>query len=225
MCFSATANFVASGAIAAIGFATLPHIRHPRGSLFAAMPLAFALHQFIEAFVWLGLDGRVGQLTLDHSAFLFILYAQGVLPLLMPAAVLLMEPPGWRRMAIGALTATGAALCAWVVYAVVALPSRTFVDHHSIAYRNPGTDSGWVAGLYVVATCGALLLSTHRVVRWFGILNVVGLTIVLIVKGYAFTSVWCLYAAILSVMIYWQYSRRHIDIEHPNSSLGVPDRA
>ena len=71
----------------------------------------------------------------------------------------------------------------------------------------------------MIATCGALILSTHRVVRWFGLLNIVGLTIVYIVKGYAFTSVWCLYAAILSVMLYWQFSRGHIDVERPNSSF------
>jgi hypothetical protein len=71
----------------------------------------------------------------------------------------------------------------------------------------------------VVATCGALLLSSHRVVRWFGVLNVLGLTVVMIVKGYAFTSVWCLYAAILSMMLYWQFSRAHVDIDDPNSSL------
>ena len=57
-------------------------------------------------------------------------------------------------------------------------------------------------------------------VRWFGIVNVVGLTIVLIVKGYAFTSIWCLYAAVLSIMLYWQFRGRHVDIDKPNSSLG-----
>ncbi len=79
------------------------------------------------------------------------------------------------------------------------------------------TDYSWVAGGYVLATCGALLLSTHKVVRWFDILNVLGLTVVMIVKGYAFTSVWCLYAAVLSVVLYLQFRRSHIDIEAPNS--------
>jgi len=40
-----------------------------------------------------------------------------------------------------------------------------------------------------------------------------------IVNGYAFTSDWCLYAAVLSVMLYWQFSRDHIDVERPNSSF------
>ena len=219
MCFSASANFVASGIIGSVGVATLRHVDHPRATLFAAVPMLFALHQFAEAFVWLGLDGEIGRVAFHHSVFLFMLYAQGLLPFLMPLAVLLMEPAGWRRWAVAACTALGAALCCWTTYAVVAFPSQAFVDHHSIAYRNQMTDGGWVAASYVIATCGALLLSIHRVVRWFGILNVVGLTVVLIVKGYAFTSVWCFYAAVLSIMLYWQFSRRHVDIEQPNSSF------
>lgn len=219
MCFSATANFVASGVIAAVGVATLRHVEHPRAVLFAATPLLFALHQFTEAFVWLGLGGRIGRVAFEHSVFLFILYAQGILPLLMPVAVLLMERAGWRRRAIGAATAIGVIVFGWTTYGVIAFPSRAFIEHHSIAYRNPVTDSGWVAAGYIAATCGALLLSSHRVVRWFGILNVVGLTIVLIVKGYAFTSIWCLYAAVLSIMLYWQFRGRHVDIHQPNSTF------
>jgi hypothetical protein len=220
MCFSATANFVASGVIAGVGVATLREVDHPRAVLFAAMPLLFALHQFTEAFVWLGLEGRIGEVALRHSAFLFILYAQGLLPLLVPLAVLLLEPPGWRRRGIVAACAIGAAVFGWTTYGVMAFPSQAFIEHHSIAYRNPLTTNSWVGGGYIVATCSALLLSSHRVVRWFGALNVVGLIVVMIVKGYAFTSVWCLYAAVLSIMLYWQFRGRHVDIRKPNSSFG-----
>jgi hypothetical protein len=31
----------------------------------ASFPLLFALHQLIEAFVWLGLDGRISPRVLD----------------------------------------------------------------------------------------------------------------------------------------------------------------
>ena len=219
MCFSAEANFVAAGVIAAVGVTTLRHVDHPRAVLFASMPMLFALHQFTEAFVWLGLHGRIGQVALDHAAFLFLLYAQGILALLMPLAVLLMEPPGWRRLAVGGATLVGAVVRGWATYGVTGFPSRAFINHHSIAYRNSLTDSGWLAAGYVAATCGALLLSSHRVVRRFGVLNVAGLTVVMIVKGYAFSSVWCLYAAVLSIMIYWNFSRRHIDVDDPNSSF------
>ena len=55
MCFSASANFVGSAVLGAIGVATLTEVKHRR-ELFAAMPLLFALHQFTEGFVWLSLS-------------------------------------------------------------------------------------------------------------------------------------------------------------------------
>ncbi|MDP4022244.1 hypothetical protein Q8W71_06395 [Methylobacterium sp. NEAU 140] len=219
MCFSAEANFVASGVIGAVGVATLSHVRHPRAVLFAAMPMFFALHQFTEGFVWLGLDGRIRPEALGHLVFIFILYAQGVLPFLMPLAVLLMEPPGWRRRGIAALTALGAVLSAIVFRELIVDPSTASIEHHSIRYDNPGTALAWVAAVYVIATCGALVASSHRVVRWFGWLNLAGVAVTLAVKGYAFTSVWCLYAALISVMLYWQFRARHIDVVRPNSRL------
>ena len=217
MCFSATASFTGAAILAAVGIATVRQVREPRTLLFASVPLLFALHQFCEGLVWLGLEGRIGKLALDHVSFLFTLYAQGLLPFLMPAAVALMEPAGWRRRVIVGLTGIGAIAAAWDAYGLVFVPSRVFVDHFSIAYRNPLTGNLWISLLYILATCGALLLSTHRVVRVYGLVNVVALTIVQIVKSYAFASTWCFYAAIMSVMIYWQFRRQGIDIAAPNS--------
>ena len=216
MCFSATASFTASGVIATIGLATLRHVREPRALLFAAVPMLFAIHQFTEGFVWLGLDGRIGRLALDHVAFLFTMYAQGVLPLLMPLAVVLMEPLGGRRRVILALTAIGAVVFAWDVIGLVALPLRTCVEQNSIAYRNPMTGNFAISLLYILAACGSLLLSTHRVVRWYGALNVIVLSITELVKEYAFASVWCFYAAAMSVIIFWQFSQSRIDVATPN---------
>jgi hypothetical protein len=59
MCFSATANFVGSGVLGALGVVTLTKVKHRRELLFAALPALFAVHQFIEGFVWLGLDGTL----------------------------------------------------------------------------------------------------------------------------------------------------------------------
>jgi hypothetical protein len=83
------------------------------------------------------------------------------------------------------------------------------------------TGNFWISCLYILATCGALLLSTHRVVKAYGALNVIVLTIVQIVKAYSFASVWCFYAATMSMMIYWQFKRLNIDIETPNGASPI----
>ena len=52
MCFSAAANFVGSGVLGVVGVVTLTQVKHRRELLFAALPTLFAIHQFIEGFVW-----------------------------------------------------------------------------------------------------------------------------------------------------------------------------
>ena len=146
MCYSATASFVASGVIGTIGLATLRHVREPRALLFAAVPMLFSLHQFTEGFVWLGLEGRVGPVALGHVTFLFMIYAQGLLPFLMPLAIRLMEPPGWRQKAITALTVLGAFVCAWMIYGLIFFESQCFVEKHSIAGADVREDFGFGDG-------------------------------------------------------------------------------
>ena len=92
VCFSATANFVGSGVLGAVGVVTLTKVKHRRELLFAALPTLFAIHQFIEGFVWLGLDGILSPAVAHDMGAAFMLYAQGLLPFLLPLSVLLFEP-------------------------------------------------------------------------------------------------------------------------------------
>lgn len=215
MCFSAEVNFVASAVIGAVGVATLAHVRHPRAVLFGAMPLLFALHQLIEAFVWLGLEGKLTDLATHNASYLFVLYAQGILPFLMPLSVLLLEDAGWRRWVLRGITGLAFGFAIYMVWGVTGYPTECSIVERSVVYHNDRTEGVVTALLYVVVTCGALILSSHPVVRWFGVLNVLGLTVVLIVKAYAFTSVWCFYAAVISVILYWQFSREKIALPDP----------
>jgi hypothetical protein len=76
MCFSAAANFVGSGALGAVGVMTLTRVKHRRELLFASLPALFAIHQFIEGFVWLGLDGMLSsQVTHDMGCGIHALRA------------------------------------------------------------------------------------------------------------------------------------------------------
>src|ERR1700690_3821656 len=87
VCFSATANFVGSGVLGAVGVVTLTKVKHRRELLFASLPTLFAVHQFIEGFVWLGLDGTLSATVAHDMGAAFMLYAQGLLPFLLPLSV------------------------------------------------------------------------------------------------------------------------------------------
>lgn len=201
MCFSATANFVGSGVLGGLGIATLAQVKHRRELLFAALPTMFALHQFTEGFVWLGLDGTLSPTVTKNAGAAFMLYAQGLLPALVPMAVMLFERTAKRRRVMLPFVILGWALTLYTLWALAAYPTQIFVERNSIVYINPATNYTTVAVLYIIATCGSLFASEDRDMILFGTANVVLILIVMAVKRYAFTSVWCAYAAVASVIV------------------------
>lgn len=209
MCFSATANFVGSAALGAIGIVTLTKVKHRRELLFAALPTLFAVHQFIEGFVWLGLDGVLSPgVTRDMSAA-YMLYAQGLLPFLLPLSVLLFEVDAKSRRRMLPFLAIGTATALYILWALMAYPLQVYVKENSIVYINPATNNTAVAVLYVIATCGSLFFSKIKMMVIFGAANLIILLVVMEYKRYAFTSLWCAYAAVASVIIlayFWRSS-------------------
>ena len=209
MCFSAAANFTGSGVLSTIGVVTLTKVKHRRELLFASLPILFAVHQFIEGFVWLGLDGILSpQVTHDMGAA-FMLYAQGLLPFLLPLSVLLFEADAKSRRRMLPFLVLGSLLALYILWALIAYPTQIYVRSNSIAYLNPATNNTAVAVLYVVATCGSLLFSKVKDMVLFGIANLAILLVVMAFKRYAFTSLWCAYAAVASVIIlayFWKSS-------------------
>jgi hypothetical protein len=201
VCFSATANFVGSGVLTTIGVATLTRVKHRRELLFAALPTLFALHQFIEGFVWLGMDGILRPVVAHDMGAAFMLYAQGLLPFLLPLSVLLFEPNVTSRRRMLPFAILGGALTLYILWALTAYPLQVSVRNHSLAYINQATNNTLVAVLYVIATCGSLFFSRIRMMVIFGLANLTILLTVMALKRYAFTSLWCAYAAVASVII------------------------
>lgn len=209
MCFSATANFVGSGVLGAIGVVTLTKVKHRRELLFATLPTLSAIHQFIEGFVWLGLDGILSPTVAHDMGAAFMLYAQGLLPFLLPLSVLLFEPNGKSRRRMLPFLVVGGATALYILWALTAFPLQLYVKGNSIVYINQATNNTAVALLYVIATCGSLLMSKIRMMVIFGAANLMILLVVMAVKRYAFTSLWCAYAAVASVIIlayFWKSS-------------------
>lgn len=211
MCFSATANFVGSGVLGAGGIATLTKVKHRRELLFAALPALFAIHQFIEGFVWLGLDGILSPAVAHDMGAAFMLYAQGLLPFLLPLSVLLFEPNAKSRGRMLPFVVLGGATALYILWALTAYPLQLYVRGHSIVYMNQATNNTAVAMLYVVATCGSLFFSKVRMMVIFGAANLAILLLVMEVKRYAFTSLWCAYAAVASVIILAYFWRSHTE--------------
>lgn len=207
MCFSATADFAGSAVLGTIGVATLQRVKQRRELLLAAVPCLFAIHEFIEGFVWLGLSGTLSPQVAHNAGAAYVLYAQGILPFLLPFSLYLIEPTRRQRRRMLGFVILGGVLALYLLWGLIAYPLEISMQSNSILYTNVITTTTLVAVLYVTATCGSLFFSGYRALIALGWYNLVGLLVVMLVKRYAFTSVWCAYAAAVSVVIYFFFRR------------------
>ena len=219
MCFSATASFVAGGTVAGVGAATLSQVRRPRDLGVAALPLAFGAHQVAEGMVWLGVQGHAPLGLGPEAAVVYLLWAQVLLPLVGPLAVLAFVPE--RRRWLRAFVPLGAVVFAYLAASLVWADWGVVAEGSSLVYRNPWAEGLPLATGYVVATVGPFLASGRRVLEAFGVVTFVGLLATVAAKAYAFTSVWCFVAALASTILFVAVRRQR---EAVTAASGVPAR-
>jgi hypothetical protein len=200
MCFSAQADVVGGLVVVGIGLDALRHVGRRAERLLAALPVVLGAHQLIEGIVWWGLEGHVSARVWEPARFLYLTIAFGVLPVLVPLAVGALEPVT-RRLLTASLTVVGVVVAVVLMFAVVDGPVESTIVGHHIAYRVELWQGGLVVVLYVAATCGSLLVSSHRHVRWFGAANLVAVCLLGWLSQRAFISLWCAWAALASIAI------------------------
>ncbi|WP_022929003.1 DUF6629 family protein [Patulibacter americanus] len=207
MCLSPEVDFVAGTAIAGVGVATLMAVRRPRDLVIGALPLGFGLHQITEGFVWLGLRGQVSPALGDAARDAYVIYAQAILPMLVPIGFALLERDARRRRWLWPFVVLGVLTGLFLLWQVTHWPILAEERAHCVAYTTHTPYAIPSATAYVLAVCAPALLSSRRHLRTFGIVNVVGLAFAATLQEEEFTSVWCLYAAVMSVLILAHFRR------------------
>ncbi len=199
MCFSPQADVVGGVLICAIGVDAVRHVRQRREFLALAwVPLLLGAHQFIEALVWLWLQGHVPRAIGRAALWAYLLIAFVVLPVFIPLAVIALEPTKRRKWLMAPFASIGLAIAAVLFAAMVRGPIGVRLAPYHLSYSIRLTDGFVVVALYVVAVCGPLLVSGYRHVAIFGIVNLVAVVIIARLTVSGFASVWCGWAAVSS---------------------------
>jgi hypothetical protein len=199
MCFSAQADLVGGVVVSGIGVDVLRHVQGRRRYLpMAALPMMLGLHQIDEAFVWWGRQGHVASPVGTAAIWIYLLFAFVVLPVYVPVAVLCIETNRRRRQAMAGFVVVGAVVSAVLLAAMLRGPVRAELGHLHIEYSTDLRAGGLVVGVYVLATCGAVLCSSHRDIAWFGVVNLVAVAVLAKLAIDGFASLWCGWAALCS---------------------------
>jgi hypothetical protein len=219
MCFSAPASFTLAATTAAIGIAVLTRVRDVRQIPLAIAPLLFAAQQAVEGALWLLLAGAPESPAVAVLTRAFLIFAEVVWPILTPLAVLLIEPDHRRRQILHAIAGGGTVLAVLLLVTVLGDPVTVAVHDNSLCYTSDVGALSWAwfgrELPYLLCTCAPLLLSSHRILRAVGAVVVVGFAISTYAYFATFTSVWCLFAAADSTLLFYYF--RRADVLAPGS--------
>ena len=201
MCFSAPASFIAGTALSAIGVAALRKTKARSEVPFAMIPLLFGIQQLTEGVIWLtfSYDAPLLKQTMTYlySGFSHVLW-----PIYVPFAMGMMEAVRWRKKVIFAFMIPGTAVSLYLLYFMVATPMVAEVVGSHIVYDSPHFYLIPVMIFYLAATCVGCFFSSHGFVKLFGGLMLLSFVAAYIVHVMALVSIWCFFAAILSLLIY-----------------------
>lgn len=206
MCFSAAASFTAGTALIAVGGLTVSRSRGRAELPLALVPLLFGVQQLTEGGLWIALDHRLPGLQ-SWTTYVFSLFSHVLWPIWVPFAILLVETHRRRRALLGAFQALGLTVGLYLLYFLIRDPVSAHIHQNSIFYDSPHFHlAAIVVVVYLSATCVSGLFSSHRCINVFGLLAFSLAILAYEISVKTFVSVWCFYAAVLSLLILLHFS-------------------
>lgn len=192
MCFSAQASFAAAAFLGAVGIATI-RVGASRGLLLIGMiPLLFSIQQLSEGLLWLNLTQTVMQYT-------FLFFAFFVWPIWAPLSLAVAEKEKGRRYMIYFFLACGVILSLLNAYFAFQTPATVQIVNHSLQYRGSIPRQEYIYPLIVILPC---FISSLLHAWLFGVLLAITYAIAYYFYTETFVSVWCFFAAIISICLY-----------------------
>ena len=210
VCFSAEASF-------AVGLPLIPAgmycvwaaaVKKPSYLGLAIVPICFGVQQISEGFVWHALEHDAAAVARSWS-LVFLFFALAFWPCWFSVLTALMEPEPRRKALFVALSLATTGWF-WILYYPLLVGPESLLTiqpvHHSIQYDYPQlpiygyVDKLPLRVLYFLSVALPPILTTEqRFGRIPGLVLGASAFLAAIVFNHAFVSVWCFFAAVLSI--------------------------
>jgi len=209
MCFSAGASFGASAVLGTLGIVTLKKAKTTDQIPFAAIPLLFGAQQVAEGALWVGFSGNVNESWKHFPVYIFLIFAQLIWPVWVPFSVLRLEENRVRRTIIKVILGAGACISLYLAYCISVYEVKAEIHSGHIMYTlDFPTDFMWVTStFYFIPTVGSLFISSNRKIQLLGVGVLASFLLSKIYFAEHLISVWCFFAAIISMVILWIVSK------------------
>jgi heme exporter protein D len=205
MCFSAEASFTGSAVITAIGIATLVRVRKPEQVPFAGIPIIFGVQQCAEGVLWITLKSGGYENLQNIAAYVFLITALIIWPTMIPLCIWLIEKAKKRRTILGGIMAAGGIVSIFYIVCLVRYSVSPQIQGFHIEYIDnfPYILVKIAFVLYLIATITPLFVSSYKRMWLFGVFISISCLVTGIIFEEYLTSVWCFFAACISIVIYW----------------------
>lgn len=216
MCLSATVSFSAAAVLFSTGLYAVYQARQlpTPYMLWALTPILFGLQQAFEGGVWLELDAGNASAAVPYAQG-FHFFSHFLWLWWFPLSTYLVEPGQTNyidklRNKLFATCAIFGVFAGTLVYTVilshaewmtVLIKENSIVYDFEVPYHSDIQIPITPAMLYIMTILLPLLFSTHKLIRIFGVLIVLSVILTTAINNSAFVSVWCFFAAVLSLYL------------------------
>ncbi len=211
MCFSATASFGAGAALGVIGIASLTRIKRKSDIAFASVPLLFAIQQVTEGLNWLSLTPPVNLQLNWYATTVFLIFAQVFWCVWIPVSMLFL-PGKQRRLKIQWLfVAMGAAEALYQAYLLLNYPFHSEIAGHHILYdiKHPSALNYVEPLFYIGAILAPPFFCRVKGMLFLAVANLASCLVTFIFYTRYTFSIWCFFAAIISISVFYILKRNN----------------
>ena len=204
MCFSANASFGAGVLLVVIGIASVKKVHHSSQLMFASIPLIFGIQQIAEGILWLSLPNPDNINTHKIATYVFLLFAQVIWPIWVPASFLLVDRSTSRRNMQKFLLLAGLFIGIYLAYCLFTFNVQAKIVEHHIVYLQeyPTGFKNYGIFLYALATIIPSFISHIKHMWLLGMAVLISYIVSAIFYEYYILSVWCFFSSIISLFVY-----------------------
>jgi hypothetical protein len=217
MCFSAQASFAAAVALSIISFASIRRVRTEKLIPIALTPLWFGIQQATEGFVWITINNGTTANTLHLvSMYSFLFFAGMFWPTWIPFSLYFAESSHKRKRLLFIFMICGAIVSLLFLWSWLIPATGAVVVNHHINYPVGTTyplginSQLWenyivyiLSFLYGCVTIIPFFISSVTHMHLLGMVVGISAAIAYVFYLVAFPSVWCFFAAVCSILIYF----------------------
>lgn len=201
MCFSAGASFAVGASLLGPGVYAVKRTTS-RGMLaFACTPIVFSFHQIAEGFLWLSLKNPDFASWYKPALYGYSFISQPIWPIWVPLIMWLMEPDQRRKKILYYFLLLGVAAGLYMFYCLITYDISAVAENGHIRYYRDFPFLDIMRPVNFVTIAVTPFFSTLRYTK----LLASAMMGSLIVTYFFFTnyliSVWCFFAAILSLLV------------------------